>query len=189
MNKLPWRCSLSNLHNKLRIIRKSVPDSATNSPCGVWGCRWITCIPYGGHYTICGFKCKLMCNGISKFVMVGVSQVGETTSPLCLEEWLPREDVTTKAILYFPFLHLTEIWSWNEAQHDQTELEWRCLKSSISPTGFSTSYTSQANLPEATRVGRLVCLVGHVLSLNKCNPIQYSWWLGQLRRRCRQCVQ
>ena len=41
LNKLPWT---SYLHAILRIISKGVSGLATDSPCGVWGRGWTTCL-------------------------------------------------------------------------------------------------------------------------------------------------
>ena len=41
LNKLPW---ISYLHAILRIISRGVSGLATDSPCGVWGRGWTTCL-------------------------------------------------------------------------------------------------------------------------------------------------
>ena len=41
LNKLPWT---SYLHAILRIISRGVSGLATDSPCGVWGHGWTTCL-------------------------------------------------------------------------------------------------------------------------------------------------
>ena len=53
--KADWKCHrgssflfLSNLHTNLRIISRSVTGLVTDSPCGVWGCGWATCLLFGG---------------------------------------------------------------------------------------------------------------------------------------------
>ena len=45
---------ISDLHNKLRILSRSVSGFITGSPCCVWGRRWTTCVlyddPFSGLY-------------------------------------------------------------------------------------------------------------------------------------------
>ena len=52
LNKLPWT---SYLHAILRTIGRGVSDLATDSPCGVWGRGWTTCLLhdsplFGSHF-------------------------------------------------------------------------------------------------------------------------------------------
>ena len=41
LHLLPWTSFILDLHTLLRIIRGSVPDSATDYPCSVWGWGWV----------------------------------------------------------------------------------------------------------------------------------------------------
>ena len=44
LNKLPWTCFIPDLHFESRIIGRGVPGEATDSPRGVWGRGWTTCL-------------------------------------------------------------------------------------------------------------------------------------------------
>ena len=48
LNKLSWTPYISNIHIKQRIIGRTVPGLATDSPWGVWGRIWTICLLYGG---------------------------------------------------------------------------------------------------------------------------------------------
>ena len=53
---------LADSHTMIRIISRSVPGLATDSPHSIWGHRWITCLLYGGPLSgLCFLNWQLIC--------------------------------------------------------------------------------------------------------------------------------
>ena len=57
-----WTCCHGPyLHAILRIISRSVSGLATDSPCGVWGRGWTTCLLHGSPLFGSHFKMRVVC--------------------------------------------------------------------------------------------------------------------------------
>ena len=69
-----WTCCHGpHLHAILRIISRGVPGLATDSPCGVWGRGWTTCLHFSAHISKWELVCK---SGVIFHIFIIISFLG-----------------------------------------------------------------------------------------------------------------
>ena len=57
-----WTCCHGpHLHAIIRIVSRGVSGLATDSPCGIWGCGWTTCLLHDSHFSAHISKWELLC--------------------------------------------------------------------------------------------------------------------------------
>ena len=92
---------ISSLHDKRSIISRNVLDSATGSPCSVWGCEWINYVPPVRFCT-------------SRFVFLNYSV------------WCSGEDCSIDFLYLFMFLRFLSLSSNVPLKKCQSDTNWLC---------------------------------------------------------------